>query len=300
MPVITITLEHKLYDLYNEVFEIIDSCTFSAKAISDTMWGIFQLIHSSFKDRAEMYIEEMLPALDNYVSYGHQMMIQNPQYLEAIYDIIQTIFTNDRLGAVDRICGCKLAEAVLLNLRGHADQYMPNFVKIAMQCLIASTEIKSYRVHLMEMVINCIYYNPLATLQILEQHGWTNKFFSLWFSNIENFNRVHDKKLSIVAIVALIQLPPEQVPQSIQPGWPKLMSGIVNLFQTLPMAIKSKDVDVFSTYGPSLTAADRDEVANETVNYDETYDSGSDNEWDGDANWDEAEAEGGTRGPFCK
>jgi len=269
IPVITITLEHKLADLYNEVFEIIDSCTFSAKAISPTMWQIFKLIHRSFKDRSEIFIEEMLPALDNYVSYGHEMLKQQPEYLEAIFDIIQTIFTNERLGAMDRICGCKLAEAVLLNMRGHADKYLNHFIEISMQCLLADCEVKTYRVHLMEMVINCIYYNPAATLQVLERHGWTNKFFSLWFSNIENFNRVHDKKLSIVAIVALIELPPDQVPPSIQPGWPMLMSGIVSLFQTLPVAMKH-----------------REDISKDSLNFDDSYESDSENEWDGDAGWD--------------
>ncbi|CAZ80144.1 unnamed protein product [Tuber melanosporum] len=268
VPVITITLEHKLFDLYNEVFEIIDSCTFAAKAISNTMWAVFELIHKSFKDRGEIYIEEMLPALDNYVSYGAGTLKENPALLDAVFDIIRTIFTNERLGAMDRICGCKLAEAVLLNLRGHADQYLPRFVEIAMTCLNAPGDIKSYRIHLMEMVINCIYYNPSVTLQILEQHGWTNKFFSLWFSNIENFNRVHDKKLSIVAIVALIQLPAEHVPQSIQPGWPKLMQGIVQLFQTLPVAMKN-----------------REEIQKEGLTIDDTYDTESDTEWEGEATW---------------
>jgi transcription termination factor NusB len=275
VPVITTTLEHKLSDLYNEVFEIIDSCTFSAKNISPTMWSIFTLIHRSFKDHADIFIEEMLPALDNYVSYGYEMLKQNPEYMEAVFDIIQTIFTNERLGAMDRICGCKLAEAVLLNMRGHVDKYLNHFIEIAMQCLLAESEIKSYRIHLMEMVINCIYYNPAATLQVLERHGWTNKFFSLWFSNIENFNRVHDKKLSIVAIVALIQLPPDQVPPSIQPGWTKLMSGIASLFQTLPLAIKN-----------------REEIKNESLTFDETYESDSDNEWEVGGNWDKEADDG--------
>lgn len=75
MPVITITLENKLYgsndparpttfveannqvDLYNEVFEIIDSCTFAAKDISPTMWQAFELIHRTFKAGAELYLE---------------------------------------------------------------------------------------------------------------------------------------------------------------------------------------------------------------------------------------------------
>lgn len=265
VPVITTTIEHKLVDLYNEVFEIIDSCTFSAKAISPTMWAIFTLIHRAFKNGADIYIEEMLPPLDNYVSYGHEMLRQKPEYLDAVFDIIQTIFTNDRLGAMDRICGCKLAESVLLHLRGGADQYLQNFIELAMSCLTGPVDTKSYRIHLLEMGINCIYYNPAATLAVLEQHNWTNQFFQLWFTNIENFSRVHDKKLSIVAIISLIQLPPSQVPASIQPGWPKLMSGIINLFATLPMAMKN-----------------REELSKESLSFDDAFgDSDSDNEWDG-------------------
>ncbi|KAF3901897.1 Importin-7 [Orbilia brochopaga] len=180
------------------------------------MWMIFGLIHSTFKDKAEFYVEEMLPALDNYVSYGAEVMKQNPAYLEAIFDIIQTIFVHDKLGAMDRICGCKLAEAVLLNLRGHADAYLQRLIELPMLCLTADNhpKVKAYRVHLMEMVINCIYYNPATTLRILETHGWTTKFFTLWFSNIDNFNRVHDKKL---------------------------LQGLVKLFHTLPIAMKARE-----------------------------------------------------------
>ena len=46
-----------LLDLYNEVFEIIDSCTFAAKSISPTMWQAFELIHRTFKAGAELYLE---------------------------------------------------------------------------------------------------------------------------------------------------------------------------------------------------------------------------------------------------
>lgn len=44
-------------DLYNEVFEIIDSCTFSAKTVSPTMWQAFELMHKTFKGGAELYLE---------------------------------------------------------------------------------------------------------------------------------------------------------------------------------------------------------------------------------------------------
>ncbi|CAD0049536.1 unnamed protein product [Aureobasidium pullulans] len=242
MPVITITLEHKLYDLYNEVFEIIDSCTFAAKTISSTMWNAFELIHRTFKSGAELYLEDMLPALENFVNYGSEALIHQPQYLEAIVDMIRTIFQNDSVGGVERICGCKLAEMLMLTLRGHIDNYIPEFIMIAMTVLNNDdVKVKSYRIHLMETVINALYYNPSLALHILEQNGQTNKFFSLWFSSIDIFTRVHDKKLSIAAITSLIVLPADQVPVSVQPGWPRLLQGIVRLFQTLPAAIKNRE-----------------------------------------------------------
>ena len=241
MPVVSITLENKLYDLYNEVFEIIDSCTFSAKAVSPTMWQAFELMHKAFKAGAELYLEDMLPALDNFVSYGTKTLIQTPAYIEALATMVSDIFHDEKVGGMDRICGCKLAEALMLNLRGHIDQYIVGFVKLAMT-VIANGDlmVKSYRIHLMEMIINAIYYNPILALRVLESNGWTNKFFSSWFSHIESFSRVHDKKLSIVAISSLLTLRAEEVPSSVQQGWPRLLQGVVRLFQTLPAAMKSK------------------------------------------------------------
>ena len=241
MPVIQITLENKLFDLYNEVFEIIDSCTFSAKSVSPTMWQAFVLMHKTFKSGAELYLEDMLPALDNFVSYGAETLVQTPTYIEALVGMVSDIFHDEKVGGMDRICGCKLAEAIMLNLRGHADRFVPTFVELAMSTLSSNElKVKSYRIHLMEMVINAIYYNPVIALHILESNGWTNKFFSSWFSNIESFTRVHDKKLSIVAISSLLTLNATEVPSSVQQGWPRLLQGVVRLFQTLPAALKSK------------------------------------------------------------
>ncbi|KAI9743827.1 MAG: hypothetical protein M1818_002561 [Claussenomyces sp. TS43310] len=284
MPVIKVTLENKLYDLYNEVFEIIDSCTFAAKSISPTMWSAFELIHATFKAGAELYLEDMLPALDNFVQYGSQHLIQTPAYMEAMFSMVQDMFTDDKVGGVDRICACKLAESMMLSLTGHADQYVVQFVEMAMVTLTsADVKVKSYKIHLMEMIINAIYYNPVLTLHVLESKGWTNKFFSLWFSSIDSFSRVHDKTLSISAIVALLTLNADQVPISVQQGWPRLLQGIVRLFQTLPAAVKNREEALKDDYPLSGSAYDDD-------------DEDDADEWAGDDTaWNE-EAEGEEEG----
>ena len=279
MPVITVTLEHRLYDLYNEVFEIIDSCTFAAKVISPTMWQAFELIHQTFKTGAELYLEDMLPALENFVNYGFGTLMESPAYLDAMVDMVRTIFKDEKVGGVDRICGCRLAEILMLNLRGGLDNHVPEFIQLAMGILTNDElKVKSYRIHLMEMVINSIYYNPLLSLQVLEANGWTNKFFSMWFSSIDSFTRVHDKKLSIGAITALLTLRGDEVPTSVQQGWPRLLQGIVRLFQTLPAAIKNRE------------EAQREDEFGLSGDYDDDDDE-DDEEWEGEDWAEEEEAE---------
>ncbi|CAI4218309.1 unnamed protein product [Parascedosporium putredinis] len=277
MPVIQITLENKLYDLYNEVFEIIDSCTFAAKAISPTMWKAFELIHQTFKSGAQLYLEDMLPALDNFVQYGAADLTRKPEYVEALYSMVAELFVDDKLSRVDRICACKLAEAMMLSLRGHIDQCVHGFIEMGMN-ILATEEVKgkSYKIHLMEMVISAIHYNPLLTLQVLEAKQWTNKFFSLWFGNMSSFTRVHDKKLCVAAIATLLSIPPENVPTSVSTGWPRLLQGIAELFRTLPTAIKN-----------------REEALKDDYQYDAgAYDYGADDDWaDEDASWAEEGAQ---------
>ena len=163
------------------MFEIIDSCTFAAKSISPTMWQAFELIHSTFKAGAELYLEDMLPALDNFVQYGSQHLVNTPPYMDAIFSMVQDMFSDENVGGVERICACKLAEGMMLSLRGHSDQYVVEFVSfpsiyrmndvnqlqigMAMRTLsTAEVKVKSYKIHLMEMVINAIYYNPVSSI----------------------------------------------------------------------------------------------------------------------------------------
>lgn len=304
MPVISITLENKLYDLYNEVFEIIDSCTFASKSISPTMWQAFELIHKTFKAGAELYLEDMLPALDNYVSYGSDMLVQNPAYLAAVVGMVEDIFRDDKVGGVDRICGCKLAETLMLNLRGHIDQYIPLFIELAMVVIDAGeARTKSYRIHLMEMIINAIYYNPALSLQVLEAKGWTNKFFSTWFSSIDQFRRVHDKKLSIAAISSLLTMKAADVPVSIQQGWPRLLQGVTRLFQTLPAALKRTSLILYTTYSIMLLTIcivreDATRESDFTLD-DEGDEDDEENDWDGEVEWNEEEVEEAVEGDIA-
>lgn len=64
---------------------------------------------------------EMLPSLDNFVSYGTEVLKARPDYRQKVLDMYRTALTSPQLGDNDKINGCKLAESMLLNLHGHVD-----------------------------------------------------------------------------------------------------------------------------------------------------------------------------------
>lgn len=65
---------------------------------------------------------EMLPSLDNFVSFGVDVFKARQDYRQMALDIYTTAITSEQLGENDAVNGCKLAESLLLNLRGFIDE----------------------------------------------------------------------------------------------------------------------------------------------------------------------------------
>lgn len=77
----------------------------------------------------------------------------------------------------------------------------------------------------------------------METHraGASRVFFDKWFETIKNAStrlpRVHDKKLSVAALCALLEMDPSGVPEPLQPGWHGIVAGALHIFVDLPKAI---------------------------------------------------------------
>lgn len=60
--------------------------------------------------------------IDNCVNYGADIIATNTEYRKCFVDLFETVMTSRALGAEDRVIACKLAEALLLRLRGQIDE----------------------------------------------------------------------------------------------------------------------------------------------------------------------------------
>lgn len=187
-------------------------------------------------------ILELVPPLDNYLSFGTSVIAENQAYKDMLFDYFFTVFETKRLGQQDEISACRLIETVLLNLPGQVDTHLFRALDVVRVRLEDEEEYKkpAYKVFLLEVIINAIYYNPVATLQYLEHSNFLAKFLQLWFDEAEHFLRVHDKTLSILALMKIVQMPPEHVPASFrnESALRYFMKAMLTFFQTLPEAIK--------------------------------------------------------------
>ncbi|KXN84333.1 hypothetical protein AN958_12748 [Leucoagaricus sp. SymC.cos] len=244
IPIITFTLEHKLLELLDNMYDLVDSLTYKSRAISPSMWPVFEATYKVFKSEAIDFLDEMLPSLDNFLSFGSDVIKARPEYKQMLFDIYNTAMTNDQLGENDRINGSKLAESMLLNLRGSLDEALDGIIIIALG-VFETAQGSALKLANLEVLINTVLYNPAAALHIMEakRPGSARTFFDKWFVAINAQNklpRVHDKKLTIVALCALLELAPGNIPPNLVEGWPGIVTGIVQTFKELPKAIEAR------------------------------------------------------------
>lgn len=231
----------------------------------------------------------MLPALDNYLSFGADVIAGNQQYKDMLCDFFFTVFQVKRLGMQDMISACKLMEAILLNLPGQVDTYLYRVLDTVRDRLEDVEEYKKpvYKVFLLEVVINAIYYNPVATLQYLERCNFLSKFLELWIKEADYFLRVHDKTLSILALMKIVQLPPEHIPASFRSDGALqfLMKGLLTFFRTLPEAVKRALLAILCLF-PGRTEA------NDLVEDGDSVAAEGEEEWNEEDSWSDADDNG--------
>ncbi|KAJ1857110.1 Nonsense-mediated mRNA decay protein 5 [Coemansia sp. RSA 1822] len=242
-PIAQFVLEQRVVDLYDEVFEILDCCLFAVKAVSPNAWNLFGAIYACFKNDGVDFIEEMLPLLDNYVTYGMDTVATNSDLQERLFDMIESVMKSDRVGENECICACKLAETIMLHGRGKVDGMIPGFISLAAAYLLVGDAIKTtpFLVHALEIVLNALHYNPVITLNVLEQYQWTEGIFTRLVQSTSKFSRVHDKKLLIFGFTAVLNIPAAQLPPSLQNGLPQLFEAVLHVFQSLGKAIEARD-----------------------------------------------------------
>ncbi|KAJ3028278.1 UNVERIFIED_CONTAM: hypothetical protein HDU68_002025 [Siphonaria sp. JEL0065] len=241
-PVIVEVLKNGFSDLITECLDVIDTLVSCSKKVTAVDWQVWTELYAAYNREDIVFIEDIVSSVDNFIRYGKDHILANPNIAMEMLDLVKKILTpeNDSMEEEDRSYGCMIAESLLLNLRGHLGPLIPQFIALALNYLKHEQDLQAiFKVHLLELIINCLYHSPVQTIQLLEASNATASFFYIWFKELDQFSRVHDKKISILALTALFSVPVQNIP-SLQGHIGILLQNLLKLFKEYPEALNTR------------------------------------------------------------
>ncbi|KAI8843587.1 armadillo-type protein [Chytridium lagenaria] len=240
IPVIGSIFESSHADIRGQCFYLMDLFIFYTKSVSPGMWSFFDAIHEHVKEDEDFLQETLLP-LPNYLKYGRETFVQQPILVDKLEATAKMIL-EESYEVSNRKFGCYIIQVVLLHLRGSVDSYLERFIMMGLSVLNAEEgQNRTLRAYLTEMIISCIYYNPMATLQILERQNAHVSFFQLWFSQTAIFPRVFDKKLMILALCSLLEGPLDHF-AVLKEHANHIMGALISTFESYPAALQKREM----------------------------------------------------------
>uniref|UniRef100_A0A4W4GGH1 Importin N-terminal domain-containing protein n=1 Tax=Electrophorus electricus TaxID=8005 RepID=A0A4W4GGH1_ELEEL len=239
LQVIGTVLQQHVLEFYEEILSLAHSLT--CQQVSPQMWQLLPLVFEVFQQDGFDYFTDMMPLLHNYVTVDTDTLLSDTKYLEIIYSMCKKVLTGDP-GEDPECHAAKLLEVVILQCKGRGiDQVVPLFVTTALERLTREVKTSELRTMCLQVAIAALYYSPPLLLNTLENLRFpnntepiTNHFISQWLKDIDCFLGLHDRKMCVLGLCALMDL--EQRPQSVSQVAGQLLPAAILLFNGLKRA----------------------------------------------------------------
>uniref|UniRef100_A0A8C8CPC0 Importin N-terminal domain-containing protein n=1 Tax=Oncorhynchus tshawytscha TaxID=74940 RepID=A0A8C8CPC0_ONCTS len=239
LQVIGTVLQQHVLEFYEEILSLAHSLT--CQQVSQQMWQLLPLVFEVFQQDGFDYFTDMMPLLHNYVTVDTDTLLSDTKYLEIIYSMCKKVLTGDP-GEDPECHAAKLLEVVILQCKGRGiDQVVPLFVTAALERLTREVKTSELRTMCLQVAIAALYYSPPLLLNTLENLRFpnntepiTNHFISQWLKDVDCFLGLHDRKICVLGLCALIDL--EQRPQAVNQVAGQLLPAAILLFNGLKRA----------------------------------------------------------------
>uniref|UniRef100_A0A3Q3BGS6 Importin 8 n=1 Tax=Kryptolebias marmoratus TaxID=37003 RepID=A0A3Q3BGS6_KRYMA len=240
LQVIGLVLQKPIIEFYEEILSLAFGLT--SQVISPQMWQLLGVLYEVFQHDCFDYFTDMMPLLHNYVTVDTDVLLSNPKHLEVIYNMCKKVLTVDA-GEDAKCHAAKLLEVIFLQCRGRGiDQCIPLFVEAVLECLMRGVKSSELRTMCLQVVIAALYHNPALLIQTLDNMHFphspqpiTAHFINQWINDTEFFLGLHDRKMCIIGLSVLMELPSrpaalERVAGQIIPSILLLFLGLKQLY----------------------------------------------------------------------
>mmetsp|Transcript_35700 Transcript_35700/g.79404 ORF Transcript_35700/g.79404 Transcript_35700/m.79404 type:complete len:941 (+) Transcript_35700:266-3088(+) len=276
-------------DVMEMVLDMLAYINYYGKGISERLWSLWPQLEEAVCSWASDYWFNFIIVFDNYIGKDTRRFVEckSPDYLASVFKMMSFTLTED-IGDEEAVHALRLMEVVLQYCRGAVDPYVGPYLQLALARGAKATTNK-FKDAVLLVVANAMHYNAALTLTALQQQGALVDVLTAWFGRIhaargdggfKYFRRMHDKKVCVLGLVALMTAPDEVLPPQVQAGMPQILGGLVRLLVALKQQKEEADRLAEMT-------SDEEEEDEE----DEDEDGDEEEEVDKAAKKDDAEAE---------
>merc|ERR1712142_868827 len=256
-PVILQAIHHiftnSIMEFYEEAMSL--SCDLTTKYVSPDMWKMLEVMYTVFQRDGFDYFSDMMPALHNYVTVDTKAFLSSPDYMMAMYNMSRAMLEGDP-GEDPECHAAKLLEVIILQCKGmNIDQAIPIFVELVLKRLTREVKTSELRTMCIQVIIAALYYNPALILDTLDKiqipgmpGGVFGHFVQQWIHDTDCFIGLHDRKLCVLGLVHLMQMPDNQ---SVAGHAQQLVPSALLLFDGLKRAYAARNEDESSEEGDS-------------------------------------------------
>jgi len=280
-PVILQAIHHiftnSIMEFYEEAMSL--SCDLTTKHISADMWKMLEVMYTVFQRDGFDYFSDMMPALHNYITVDTKAFLSSPDYMMAMYNMSRAMLEGDP-GEDPECHAAKLLEVIILQCKGmNIDQAIPIFVELVLKRLTREVKTSELRTMCIQVIIAALYYNPALLLDTLDKiqipgmpGGVFGHFVQQWIHDTDCFIGLHDRKLCVLGLVHLMQMPENQ---SVVSHAQQIVPSALLLFDGLKRAYEARNEEESSEEGDSdeegidseLLDSDEDEIDDEGQAY---------------------------------
>uniref|UniRef100_A0A672LWB4 Importin-7 n=1 Tax=Sinocyclocheilus grahami TaxID=75366 RepID=A0A672LWB4_SINGR len=296
LQVIGTVLQQHVLEFYEEILSLAHSLT--CQQVSPQMWQLLPLVYEVFQQDGFDYFTDMMPLLHNYITVDTDTLLSDTKYLEIIYSMCKKILSGDP-GEDPECHAAKLLEVIILQCKGRGiDQVVPLFLTTALERLTREVKTSELRTMCLQVAIAALYYSPPLLLNTLENLRFpnntepiTNHFISQWLKDIDCFLGLHDRKMCVLGLCALMDL--DQRPQAVNQVAGQLLPAAILLFNGLKRAYACRaehENDEDEDGEDAELGSDEDDIDDEGQDYLEMLAKQAGEDGD-DEDWEEDDAE---------
>ncbi|CAD6189189.1 unnamed protein product [Caenorhabditis auriculariae] len=232
-------------DFYEDVLLLLRSIC--SVYISVPMWGAYEALCDSLMNAPSLIhqLPDFTSVFHLFVTKDNESFLARPERVMALIHLANRVFRDISQIEDNYIHAGKILEIVILVSGDHIKDYIPHIIE-AVMCRFDNTfgkqsTVQSQMILILTALLHVDKFTLFQVLCSMDLNHLTPPDFLLRHLIYHKFNGIHNRKLAIVGILTIMDLPIEYRPETLtlHPG--AIMDKCLDLFQGMQKAIKKKN-----------------------------------------------------------